>query len=410
MNTSKESKISEIKVNKFVTINIGDCVNVMKGMIEKSIDLIVTSPPYWGQRDYKNKSQWGNEDDVKDYIENMTTWAKECHRILKDTGCLFLNIGDKYSKKGLKLIPERIAIAMSDNGWCLRNNVIWYKPNHMPTSVKDRFCNTYEYVYFFVKDSGKYFNYDYYSNVDILRIPPKEKPKKSEWPLTISIEDYENTWKKKVEEFNNKKKKKYKGKFKNEKINMGKSPGARASKGISYSLQRVTKLTKRNSLMINEFIIPYYKKSKKTTSDIDRAFGYKDTASHWMRKDPGRSIPKPHDWLKLKKILNIDDDKYDEIMTQTHYVLQNVKNNPKGKNPGDMWNIPTEKCKESHYAVFPTELPRKIISAFCPENGIVLDPFAGSGTSGLVATELKRKCILIDCNPDFVEIIKRRCN
>ena len=111
---------------------------------------------------------------------------------------------------------------MSDNGWILRNNIIWYKPNHMPTSVKDRFCNTYEYVYFFVKDSGKYFNYDYYSNIDVLRIAPKEKPKKSEWPLTISIKDYENVWKKKVIEFNEKKKKKYKGKFKNEKINMGK--------------------------------------------------------------------------------------------------------------------------------------------------------------------------------------------
>ena len=125
-----------------------------------------------------------------------------------------------------------------------------------------------------------------------------------------------------------------------------------------------------------------------------------------MRKDPGRSIPKPEDWFRLKAILNIDDNQYDDIMTQTHYVLQNVKNNPKGKNPGDMWNIPTEKCKESHYAVFPTDLPRKIISAFCPNDGIVLDPFAGSGTTGLVATELKKKCVLIDCNPDFVEIIK----
>ena len=125
-------------------------------MEDKCIDLIVTSPPYWGQRDYKNAAQWGNESDVKDYIKNMIEWAKECHRILKDTGCLFLNIGDKYSKKGLKLIPERIAIAMSDNGWILRNNIIWYKPNHMPTSVKDRFCNTYEYVYFCTKDDVRF--------------------------------------------------------------------------------------------------------------------------------------------------------------------------------------------------------------------------------------------------------------
>ena len=145
MSTQKETKTQKTIVNDFVTIHTGDCVNVMKNMEDKCIDLIVTSPPYWGQRDYKNAAQWGNESHVKDYIKNMIEWAKECHRILKDTGCLFLNIGDKYSKKGLKLIPERIAIAMSDNGWILRNNIIWYKPNHMPTSVKDRFCNTYEY-------------------------------------------------------------------------------------------------------------------------------------------------------------------------------------------------------------------------------------------------------------------------
>lgn len=279
----------------------------------------------------------------------------------------------------------------------------------MPTGVKDRFCNTYEYVYFFVKDSGKYFNYDYFSDIDTLRIKPdcpvKEDPT---WPQTLSIDDYDNIWKQKVEEFNNSKK--YRGKFKNEEINMGKSPGARASKGISYSLQRVNKLDKRSSLPINQFLLGFYKNSGLKTSDIDAHFGYKDTSSHWFRLDPGRSIPKPEDWFKLKLVLDIDDDKYDKIMTETHYVLQNVKNNPKGKNPGDFWTIPTEKCRESHYAVYPTELPRRIIKGFCPSDGVVLDPFAGSGTTGLVAKELKRRCILIDCNPEFGEIIKKRIN
>jgi len=354
----------------------------------------------------------------------MEEWCIECRRVLKDTVSLFLNIGDKYSKKGLKLIPERIAIKCCYNGWTLRDNIIWYKPNHMPTSIKDRFCNTYEYVYFFVKDSGKYFNYNYFSDIDTLRIKPvekeiqktdkkekKEKEEKEEWPTHLSIEEYESgNWETKISKYNEDKLKKYKGKFKSETINMGKSPGARSSKGISYSLQRKHKLEKKSSLFINKFISEAFTKAKKKTSEIDAAFKYKDTASHWCRVDPGRSIPKPNDWMKLKELLNITDDKYDKIMTETHYVLQNVKNNPLGKNPGDMWIIPTEKCKESHYAVYPTELPTKIIKGFCPMNGVVLDPFAGSGTTGLAATRLNRHSILIDCNPEFKKIIEKRCN
>ena len=398
-----------MEINNFITLHIGDCIDEMKKFKSESIDLIVTSPPYWGQRDYKNSKQWGNEKEIKEYLRKMEDWAIECFRILKNTGSLFLNIGDKYSKKSLNMIPERLAISMIDNGWCLRNNIIWYKPNHMPTSVKDRFCNTYEYVYFFVKDSGKYFNYSYYCDLDTLRIKSDNTTeKKSDWPLTLSKEEYESEWKLKVEEFN--KQKKYKGKFKDETINMGKSPGARQSKGVSYSLQRVNKLSKSNSLKINKFILDWYKKSEIKTKEIDKLFNYKDTASHWIRIDPGRSLPKPKDWFKLKEILKIEDDKLDDIMTKTHYVLQNVKNNPKGKNPGDMWNINTEKCKESHYAVFPSELPRKIISAFCPNDGVILDPFGGSGTTGIVAMEQNKKCILIDCNPDFSEIIKKRCS
>ena len=412
----------EVKINKYVTLIVDDCVKSMKLLKNNSVDLIVTSPPYWGQRDYKNANQWGNEKDVKEYITKMTVWGKECFRVLRNTGTLFLNIGDKYSKKGLNLIPERIAIAFTDTGWCLRNTIIWYKPNHMPTSVKDRFCNTYEYIYFFVKDSGKYYNYNYYSDIDRLRIlnevkpseggglPKKPSRNQDKWPQTLSIEDYEMKWKKKVEQFNIEKKKNYKGKFTNETINMGTSPGARQSQGILYSLQRKTKVSKQNSLKINEFLLKYFKKSNKSTKDIDNSFDYKDTASHWFRLDPGRSIPKPEIWFQLKNILNIEDPQYDDIMTQTHYVLQNVKNNPKGKNPGDFWSIATTKCKESHYAVFPTELPRKIISAFCPEEGLVLDPFGGSGTTGIAAQNLKRRCLLIDCNPDFEAIIRKRCN
>jgi DNA modification methylase len=394
-------------------IKIGDVITQLKTLEDVSIDLIITSPPYYGMRDYDHESQWGNEETINLYIERMKKWGEECKRVLKNTGSLFINIGDKYTNKGLSLIPERLAIALCDIGFCLRNTIIWYKPNHMPSSVKDRFANTYEPVYFFVKDSGKYYTYQYYSNIDNLRITPKtqqkSKKKLEDFPENVSIYDYDNlNMNDKIDKFN--KENGYEGKFKNQTINMGKSPGARSSKGVLYSKQRVNNMEKSKTLEINKFIIEHSKKSNKKAKQIDEHFGYKDTASHWLRIDPGRSIPKPQDWFKLKEFLEIQDDTYDDKMTKEHYVLQNVKNNPKGKNPGDLWEIPTEKSTEGHFAMFPTELPRRIITAFCPENGVILDPFAGSGTTGMVAKDLKKKSILIDINPKFENIIKKRCN
>lgn len=394
-----------------IDIRIGDCLDEMKLLDDKSIDCIITSPPYWSQRDYNSEKQWGNEKTIEEYIYKILLWGEECKRILKDEGTMFLNIGDKYTKKGLSMIPERIAIKLTENGWVLRNTIIWYKPNHMPTSVKDRLCNTYEYIYFFIKSSGKYFNYDYYNNIDNIRIKSKDentnKIELSEFPDTLSVEEYPK-WKTKIEEHNKKKEERYSGKFKNQKINMGQSPGARSSNGISYSLQRKHKIDKDLSLEINKFIISYARNNKISGREIDDILGYKDTASHWLRTDKGRSIPKIDDWLSLKEILQIDDEKYDNIILETHYVLQDIKNNPNGKNPGDMWTINTEKCKESHYAVFPVEIPRRILTAFCNPKGIVLDTFAGSGTTGLAAKELNINCIMIDCNPEFKDIMIKR--
>ena len=87
-------------------IRLGDCLEIMKDISDKSIDCIITSPPYWGQRDYENDKQWGNEKTVEEYIDKILLWGNECKRILKDEGSMFLNIGDKYSKKGLSLIAS----------------------------------------------------------------------------------------------------------------------------------------------------------------------------------------------------------------------------------------------------------------------------------------------------------------
>lgn len=97
-------------------------------------------------------------------------------------------------------------------------------------------------------------------------------------------------------------------------------------------------------------------------------------------------------------------------MTKMHYVLQAVMKHPKGKNPGDFWSITTDKSQDAHFMIFPEELVRRIIKAACPQGGIVLDHFGGSGTTGKVAMELGRKSIMIEINPEYVEIMKKRFN
>lgn len=408
--------VNDIVVNKENTeesnipiILNGDVLLELKKLDTESINCIITSPPYWGQRDYDNDLQWGNEKKLQEYLDRMLEWANECKRVLKNEGTLFLNIGDKYNKKSLQLVPERLCIKMCDNGWCLRNKIIWYKPNHQPSGVKDRFVNTWEYIYFFSKDSFKYYNYKYFENIDSIRIPYKTTEPNNEFPYEISITDYENIYKNKINEYNSNKK--YTGKYKDEKsINKGGSAGARKSSGIQYSKQRIHKIDSLLKTKIHNYLIEYYKNWKTKENNckkIDKILGYKDKSGHWFRTDPGGSLPLPNDWINLKNILEFDDT-YDKIMTEEHYVLQNLKHNPKGKNPGDMWSINLVHSKEKHFAAFPIELPIKIINAFCPPDGILLDPFAGSGTTGLAAMQCNIKSIMIELNPDYCEIMTKR--
>ncbi len=141
---------------------------------------------------------------------------------------------------------------------------------------------------------------------------------------------------------------------------------------------------------------------------IGRKFGQPHKVGHWFRKDAGGSLPLREDWFKLKEIMKFDD-KYDREMMEMHYVLQTIRKHPKGKNPGDIWEMKTAKLSDAHFSVFPEELPRRAILACCPKDGIVLDPFAGSGTTGKVAKELGRRSILIELQPKFLDIIKKRC-
>lgn len=385
---------------------IGDVLDKLQELKRENIkvDTIITSPPYWGQRDYGVKGQLGNEKSINEYIEKMLEVADNLRDILNDAGSFFLNIGDKYSDKNLQMIPFKLAVEMQRRGWVLRNIIIWYKPNHMPSPIKDRLNNVYEPIFFFVKDTGNNYTPRYYVNLDDIRV--EHKNGNGNGKKTMSVEEFEKL---NLPQKSNRKDI-YSGKFaKTERINLGASPGARSRvNGEYWSLQRKNEIDDDLKLEIITFLKKKLEAKKMNAKELDKIFGYKDTAGHWFRLDRGGSLPKVEDYIRLKGIFGFNGE-FDKVMTEQHYVLQQVAAHPKGKNPGDFWSIPLEKIQDNHFAIFPTELPRRIINAFCPKEGVVLDPFAGSGTTGKVAKELNRKSILIDINKNYLRIMKKRC-
>ena len=481
-----------------VTVYIGDVNKILHLLPEGVVDCVVTSPPYWKQRDYKNPQQIGQENSYKEYIKNLVDIFNEIKRVLKPTGTFFLNVGYKYQNKELLLIPELLAVGLQKNGWTLLNKIIWHKPNAMPSSLGNRFSNVYEPVFLFVKEESKY---NYYLAIDELRLPVNNftSNKKAEDILGFEVEnsllkgrkvkgkvtkvirnnqrdifvevDWEDNKKtiEIVQDFNkesqiaidlvcpdcketikheidinehknckgfpkpilpsipnfNKRvelkspflfhldtsKSAYNGKYKISPDSRGASPGARKSLFGEYLV--VQRRYKIFQPIIAEYLKFWRKKKGITTKEIDKLLGYRDTAGHWFRKDTGAwgrggSVPLPNDWFKLKEILGFDDI-YDRWVTETHLVLQTVKAHPKGRNPGDVWSIKLQPLSEAHFATFPEELVKKCIKAGSPKNGIVLDPFAGSGTTGKVAEDLGRDAILIELVPEYLNIIKKRC-
>src|SRR3990167_2930926 len=181
----------------------GDAKTELKKMADECIDMMMTSPPYYGLRDYKVDGQIGLETTPAEYLQKLWAVFDEIKRVLKKEGTCFVNIGDTYkgghpggsttgglsknfkqaipqettgrpqnkidyAEKCLLLIPERFAIGMVERGWILRNRICWYKRNHMPSSVRDRFSCSWEYVYFFSKSKR------YYFNLNSVRVPLKQ--------------------------------------------------------------------------------------------------------------------------------------------------------------------------------------------------------------------------------------------
>lgn len=149
----------------------GDARDVLRAMPEGIVNQAVTSPPYWRQRDYGDPRQIGQEKTIQEFLNRMWAVFDEIRRILTRDGTCWVNLGDKYVDTSAQLIPEQFVVGMKRRGWLVTNKIIWHKPNCKPESVKSRFTNDWEPIYFFAKSKDHYFRqlFEPYSPATISR-------------------------------------------------------------------------------------------------------------------------------------------------------------------------------------------------------------------------------------------------
>lgn len=320
----------------WLSIHQGDCREVMAGMEPESVNCVVTSPPYWGLRDYGVHGQLGLEKTPDAYVASMVDVFRAVRRVLRPEGTLWLNLGDSYAAarggthqpaetlaggrhgktvdgervnrgrvdsyspsrnagaiglkhKDLVGIPWRVAFALQADGWYLRMDVIWSKPNPMPESVTDRPTKAHEYVFLLAKSERYYYD-------------------------AASVAEATTT---------------------------DRDPSRKAN---AYGTGR---------------------DAPKRRPSVERGgFSGKTEAM------PGRNAFR--------------------AMTET-------------RNLRSVWTVSTAPYPGAHFAVFPERLVEPPIKSGCPEGGVVLDPFAGSGTVGRVANRLSRRAVLIDLNAEYIQ-------
>ena len=158
---------------------IGDALRVLPRIEDASIDMVFYSPPYFGLRDYgAGRAELGQESTVDEWVDNQVAVARQAARVLTATGTLWINVGDSYSpgprhgalRKSLMLAPERLALRLVEDGWILRNKVVWVKRSHLPSPVADRLTNAWEYIFVLARSPH------YYFDLDAVRVPHTSLP------------------------------------------------------------------------------------------------------------------------------------------------------------------------------------------------------------------------------------------
>jgi DNA modification methylase len=355
----------------------GDCREVMRTWLEASVHCCVTSPPYFGLRDYGHAGQIGLEPTPAKYVEQMVAVFREVRRVLRDDGLLWLNLGDSYAgswgaqsrggppsssstlqgnghigggpkisalssvqaeaapkttrtgsldktpglkPKDLIGIPWRVAFALQADGWYLRQDIIWSKPNPMPESVRDRCTKAHEYVFLLSKSERYWYDADAIAEVSTQRAAGNVNPQKGEIAYANGDERL------------------------------------RTQEGLTAFAKRTR--SKRDS----------FKRDDSKRAEVI----------------PGQSV-----------------GTHRPDREESDYQLDT-------RNKRSVWTIATKPFAEAHFATMAPDLAETCIKAGCPIGGTVLDPFGGAGTTGLVADRLQRDALLIELNPAYIEIAQRR--
>ncbi|KFK94565.1 MULTISPECIES: site-specific DNA-methyltransferase [unclassified Serratia (in: enterobacteria)] len=333
---------------------VGDCVELMRSMPEKAFHTCITSPPYFGLRDYGVDGQIGLEPTPEEFIEMLVGVFREVRRVLRDDGTLWVNIGDSYATGGrggggsfmdarrdgawkgesavtgwrsapsgmkhkdLIGIPWMLAFALRADGWYLRQDIIWHKPNPMPESVRDRCTKAHEYVFLFSKSPRYYFDHDAF-----------KEPVQS---------------------------------------NKG---NANSFRGGAY----VNGSTFKNAQGGHRTV---------TGNTRSRRDSFKRSDSKRGQAIPGQA----YGTHRAER----EESTWDTNM----------------RNRRSVWTIATRPFRGAHFATFPPALVEPCILAGSPPGGAVLDPFGGSGTSAGVAVAHGRKAVLCELNPDYAAMVPGR--
>lgn len=323
---------------------LGNALEILRQLPDSCIDFAMTSPPYWGKREYENGGI-GLEKDYRQYVNHLADIFLETKRVLKNDGSFWLNIGDSYQNKGLVGIPWRVAFELTDRqGWILRNSVIWNKLKSGMDNSKDRLGNVHENIFHFVKQPK------YYYNADAIRSKPREA-----------------------------------------KVVNGAVVSATGVSGVRYKRQ----IELSTALSQNEKIEAF--------AALERMLA--DIAAG--RISDFRMIIRGQ-----QRTTHSDSEKVSgrakELREKGFYFL---RYHPKGSKPADVWDIIPEDTqkRDAHFSPYPEDLCRIPILATCPENGIVLDPFCGTGTTLVVARNLGRKSVGIDISRQYLELSLERC-
>ena len=350
-----------------------DCLEGLKMLEDESVDLVVTSPPYFNLRDYGVEGQIGQEKTVETYVERLIEVFDEVYRVLKDEGACWVNIDDVYEKQSLLGIPDRFKLKMLEKGWLCRNEIIWQKPNAMPSSAKNRFNGDYEKFFFFTKSRKYKFNTQY-------------EPLKSAVSKTSTARKN--------------------GKYQDTKQESSVRQGMNKSRGLKL-------VYLRKNLPTQEEFVSFIRSRATIDLLVENSSLKRSTVEHWFRRDKtGFAYPTAEDWNSVKWLLEdwsdefkIIDEKLNDVTVETDDILKNVSN---GRIMRAVWRINTKPFKGCHYAPYPCELVKTPIMACTNKGDVVLDPFMGSGTTGEMAMLNGRKYIGFEISKEYCEIANKR--